>query len=116
MKTSLNIQHVLKGTIRLAIFLFLPIFSFAQPNNLCGNATLLTSSTTCVNTAGTITGATYTTIAGACGAGTPAGNRNDVWYRFVANSTNPTLTISGALAASARFQIYSGKALSGNLS
>jgi hypothetical protein len=100
MKTILNTKITLKGTIRLAIFLLLPIFSFAQPNNLCGNGILLTSSTTCVNTAGTLTSSTYTAIAGACGAGTPAGNRNDVWYRFVANSTNPTVSISSAPASS----------------
>jgi len=107
MKTSLNIQYALKGTIRLVILLLFPIFSFAQPNELCGSAILLTSSTTCVNTAGTLVGSAYTAIAGACGAGTPAGNRNDVWYRFVANSTNPTVSITSA-PSNTRFQIYSG--------
>ncbi len=107
MKTILNTKIALKGSISLATFLLLSFFSYAQPNNLCGNAILLTSSTTCVNTAGTLTGSTYTAIAGACGAGTPAGNRNDVWYRFVANSTNPTISLSSA-PASSLFQVYSG--------
>ncbi|MGZ5219418.1 MAG: T9SS type A sorting domain-containing protein, partial [Chitinophagaceae bacterium] len=40
-------------------------------------------------------------IAGACGTS------NDVWYRFVANSTNPTISISSA-PANSRFQIFSG--------
>ncbi|MGZ5222254.1 MAG: hypothetical protein ACXWC7_19360, partial [Chitinophagaceae bacterium] len=85
-KPLLNIQIILKGTIRLVIFLLLPTYSFAQPNELCGSAILLTSSTTCVNTAGTLTASAYTAIAGACGTS------NDVWYRFVANSTNPTIS------------------------
>ncbi|MCB9055427.1 MAG: PQQ-dependent sugar dehydrogenase [Chitinophagales bacterium] len=75
------------------IILFLSNHLNAQPgNNLCGNATTLTSSTSCVNTAGTLVSATYTTFTGACG--NSSGNRNDVWYKFVANSSNPTISIS----------------------
>src|SRR5687768_2543803 len=97
----LLIQISLKGTLRLVIFLLLPIYSFAQPNELCGNAILLTSSTTCANTAGTLSSSAYTAIAGACGTW------NDVWYTFVANSTNPTVSITSA-PANSRFQIFSG--------
>jgi hypothetical protein len=73
-------------------------------NDVCGNATLLTSGATCVNTLGTLTGSTYTAIP-TLGCGT--GSRNDVWYRFVALSTNPTITLSST-PANPRLQLFSG--------
>lgn len=73
-------------------------------NDLCAGAILLTSGATCVNTTGTLTGATYTVIPTlGCGIG----NRNDVWYRFVALSTNPTITLSST-PANPRLQLFSG--------
>lgn len=74
-------------------------------NDLCAGAILLTSATSCVNTGGTLTGSTYTTVTGACG--TSGGNRNDVWYSFVAQSTSPTITLSSA-PANSRIQLFSG--------
>lgn len=102
---SLTTKNILRGTIRLVVFLLLPAFSFAQPNELCSGAILLTSSTNCANTGGTLTSSAYTTIPTPCGSS--SGNRNDVWYRFFANSTNPTVSISNA-PSNTRFQIYSG--------
>ena len=62
-------------------------------NNLCGSPTVLTSSTSCVSTTGSMYGSTITgtTISAPnCGLGATY----DVWYRFVANTTNPTITLS----------------------
>ncbi|MFT3678604.1 MAG: T9SS type A sorting domain-containing protein [Chitinophagaceae bacterium] len=102
-------------TLRLCrklLWLFLMFLSpqalLAQPaNNLICNAAPLSSSPTCSYTGGTLTGATYTTVAGACGGGTPAGTRNDVWYSFVAKSTNPTITLNSS-PSQRSIQLFSG--------
>jgi hypothetical protein len=65
----------------------------APPNNLCANATNLSSSTSCVNTRGTMYFSTLT------GLSIPSPNcastaTYDVWYRFVAVTTNPTINLS----------------------
>ena len=71
-------------------------------NDNCSGAITLTSGTSCVNTAGTLVGATYTTIPTiGCGVA----SRNDVWYSFVAQSTNPTITLSSA-PANPRIQLF----------
>ncbi len=95
-----------KNAFRLFAFLLFPICSIAQSNDGT-TPTLLVSSTTCINTSGTLTGSTYVTFTGACGGGTPAGNRNDVWYRFVAKTPNPTITLSSA-PAQRSIQLFSG--------
>ena len=73
-------------------------------NDLCSGAVTLTSAASCVNTGGTLAGATYNTIS-PIGCGTA--DRNDVWYSFVAQSTNPTITLSSA-PANVRLQLFSG--------
>ena len=73
-------------------------------NDDCASPVILTSATSCTNTAGTLVGATYTNIA-SIGCGTT--NRNDVWYRFIAQSATPTITLSTALA-NPRLQLFSG--------
>jgi trimeric autotransporter adhesin len=63
-------------------------------NDLCGSAVVLTSSTSCVNTAGNIyAGVTVPTVVADpdCAGGAVTA---DVWYSFVAQTTNPTITIS----------------------
>jgi trimeric autotransporter adhesin len=81
------------------------VFAFAQPvNNLCSGAIGLTSNTTCITSNGTLAAATYTGVTGPCGAS--SGNRNDVWYRFVAPTASLNITVAGALTAP-RFQVYS---------
>jgi hypothetical protein len=73
-------------------------------NDDCSAAVALTSGTSCVTTAGTLTYATYTSITGiGCGVA----NRNDVWYSFVAQSINPTVTLFSALT-NPRIQLFSG--------
>ena len=87
--------------------MLLPFSSFAQPNNLCGNAIALTSAHACLNTAGTLVGATYTAAVGLPGCGTATA---DVWYTFVASSANPTITLvqTSGVAGLRRSQLFSG--------
>jgi hypothetical protein len=76
----------------------------AQPaNDLCSGAISLTSSTSCVTTAGTINAATYTPPLTGCGAT----NKSDVWYTFVAQSTTQTVTVSSG-PSQVRVQLFSG--------
>jgi predicted RNA-binding protein with TRAM domain len=73
-------------------------------NDLCSGAISLTPGSSCVNTAGTLVGATYTTISSiGCGVA----SRNDVWYSFTATSTSSTITLTTA-AANPRLQLFSG--------
>src|SRR5262245_37343539 len=93
--------------VRTGILLFFPVFAFAQPaNDLCGNATTLTPAHACLNTAGTLTAATYTAGVGLPGCGTAVA---DVWYKFVASSTTPTITVAqtSGVAALRRSQLFS---------
>lgn len=62
----------------------------APANDVCSNATIISSSTTCNWTFGSTTGATQS-IAGTC-AGTPD---DDVWFRFVAQATTHVVTVDG---------------------
>jgi trimeric autotransporter adhesin len=81
-------------------------------SNVCTSPTSIAISANCSSpTAGTLVGATYTTISGACGGGTPAGNRNDVWYIFTAPATNPLITVAGTVA-NPRFQVYTNNCAS----
>lgn len=98
-------------------FLFLIVFcllfsfnAFAQPaNNNCANAVLLTSNTSCFNTAGTVQNATGAGPVAAPCAGNPD---DDVWYRFVTTSTDHTITLSNIGAnlntSGPRLQLFSG--------
>ena len=76
----------------------------APANDACSGAISLTSGLVCVNTAGTLVGASYTTIPTiGCGVA----SRNDVWYSFVAISASTTITLSSA-PANPRIQVFSG--------
>jgi len=72
-------------------------------NDLCGAATVLTSGASCVNTAGTLVGATYTSVTDCSGYA-----EVDVWYQFVAQSPNPTITLSSSSSNRVRTQLFSG--------
>ncbi|HTE13262.1 MAG TPA: hypothetical protein VK645_19920, partial [Chitinophagaceae bacterium] len=77
-------------------------------NDLCSNAVLLTSATTCNTTAGTLNNAAISIPAVATTCGTAGG---DVWFSFVAQSVYPTITLSSlgaSLTANARIQLFSG--------
>lgn len=85
--------------------LFSLLFAVAFTNvfsqsNACGSAPTIYSSTSCTSTSGTLAGATYSAIAGACGS-----SNNDVWYKFIAQAASTTISITGAVA-NPRFQIY----------
>ena len=89
--------------------ILIPVFSYAQPsNNECSAAITLTSSNSCVNTAGTIVNATWnpSTFPGTTiGCGTS--DKVDVWYTFVAQSSSHTITLSSA-PGNMRLQLFSG--------
>lgn len=105
--------RTLSSTVLLIFFSFsFPSFSFAQPvNDIFTSATTLTSNTAIVNTAGTLQGATVSAPAVPTTCGVAGG---DVWYQFVAQSTNPTIALNtlGAsfapVAGNPRIQIFSG--------
>ena len=61
-------------------------------NDNCAGAITLTSSTSCNNTSGYVVGSTLSGGVPATACGTPT---YDVWYRFTAQTTNPTIAISG---------------------
>jgi hypothetical protein len=109
MKHLLRIQFFAACIILFASVFLVPAISYAQPpNDLCANAiTIQSNGVTCVTpTVGTVVAATYSgpTV---CAGVTPV---YDVWYRFVAQSATPTVTISGAGAnfITPRVQILSG--------
>lgn len=92
------------------ISLSIHLYALAQPaNNNCANAVLLTSNTSCINTAGTVQNATNSGIPVAPCAGIAD---DDVWYRFVTTSTDHTITLSGIGAnlntSGPRIQLFSG--------
>lgn len=75
-------------------------------NDLCSGAITLTPSTgsTCTTTAGTTAGANDNNETGECTTGT----ENAVWYKFVATSTNHTITVDGAAGFDAVVQAQTG--------
>ena len=73
-------------------------------NNDCAGAVLLTESTSCTPTSGTVANATASTPATTCD-GTA---NDDVWYRFVATSANTKITVDGSAGFDAVFQVFSG--------
>lgn len=100
--------------VRIAVLttslLFLTHIASAQPaNDNCGAAVLLTSSTVCVNTNGTVQNATNSGVPVAPCTGVAD---DDVWYMFVTTSTDHTITLSNLgsnlSASGARLQLFSG--------
>jgi hypothetical protein len=65
----------------------------AGGNDLCASAIQLISSTTCNTTSGTLNGATASSpVVAVSGCGNTGAS--DVWYSFVAQSANPTVTFN----------------------
>jgi len=101
-----------KAVLRILALLLFPYIALAQPgNNSCSNATQLISyqgSSCTFPTAGTLTGATNT--ASEINLGTCASSSVDVWYRFVAKSTNPTVRVTqtSGTAGQLRYQVLTG--------
>jgi trimeric autotransporter adhesin len=105
-----NRKWVAKILLLTIIFFSCTHFAFAQPvNNNCANAVLLTSNTSCINTAGTVQNATNSGIAVAPCTGVAD---DDVWYRFVTTSTDHTITLSNIGAnlntSGPRLQLFQG--------
>jgi hypothetical protein len=75
------------------------------PNDVCTTATVLSSNSTCVNTAGS-------TIGAAAGAAGCAGTADDdVWYSFTARTGTHTVTVTptgGTPMADAVIELFSG--------
>lgn len=70
-------------------------FGTVPPNDNCTAAVTLTSGTSCVATAGTVTGATQSQAASTC-SGSASTTAFDVWYTFVATNTSHTIqAVSG---------------------
>jgi hypothetical protein len=74
-------------------------------NDLCSSALLLVPGSSCTAVAGTLTGSSYTAMTGVPGCGTV--NRPDVWYKFVAQSTNPYISTPSALT-NGRLTLFTG--------
>lgn len=108
MKPSVRYRTHLRTALLFILGYLCPLISFAQPNNLCANATPLTPGPACSPTATTLVGATYTAITGACGSSRP-----DVWYSFTATTNNPTITTSGL--SNARIQVYTAASCGGTV-
>ena len=105
MKPFVPAKFFLHIAIRVAIFLLAPVYSLAQSDN-CATATALTSAPGCFNTAGALTvPAIYTVIPA---PGCSLGAFDDVWYTFIANSSNPTITLSANTVVNVQLQIFSG--------
>ncbi|HEX8314037.1 MAG TPA: hypothetical protein VF609_03545, partial [Flavisolibacter sp.] len=98
-------HHLFIYTPVVLLVFCLPASMQAQ-SNTCTGATLITSNTTCVNTSGTVIASTYGgDLPTTCGV-----PRYDVWYRFVAQTASPTITMSsiGANFTNPEIQLLSG--------
>ena len=96
--------------LTLVLLSFLSFQGKIQSQANCGAAFMLTAGPTCSPTAGTLLNADATNLAATCsGAATTSA---DVWYKFVAESTFPTVTLSNIGSnfntAGPRIQILSG--------
>ena len=81
-------------------------FTTAPTNDLCANAPVLAPATTCAGTAGTVGGATTSATDG----------KLDVWYSFVATSTEHHVVVTPAAGSSISnvTQIYVGSSCPGS--
>ena len=80
-----------------------------NPNDECSSAILLTSNSTCVTTSGILIGATAS--AGVPAGCASAGTHYDVWFKFVAVTTNETITFtknSPSNISNPELQLFSG--------
>ena len=87
---------------RIILFLFSMLFfigiAMAQPaNNNCVNAILITADSACVTGTSQLVGQTLgsaTSDGGAIASSCTAVNSQDLWYKFVAKTSQPTITVS----------------------
>ncbi len=100
------IRTTARWTVLFSLVFLIPYFGSSQVNNLCANATTIVSSPTCAgvgnNVPGTLTVATtYTAVTAACGS-----SNRDVWFSFVAKTTNPTISITTSTIPDIAIQLY----------
>jgi glucose/arabinose dehydrogenase len=107
----------MKKPLLSSLLIFISVYLFAQPgNNNCANAAWITTDSTCVTGASRLTNQTLTgasneayTITSSCGMSQTA---RDVWYRFIAKTKNPVITVSnpgsGWVISNIRMQLLSG--------
>ncbi|HEX2684484.1 MAG TPA: PQQ-dependent sugar dehydrogenase, partial [Ferruginibacter sp.] len=93
------------------------LFSQAPANDNCANARLIISDSVCVSTKSSLTGQTLTnatnqayTLTSSCSY---LAGANDVWYKFVAKSKNPSVIISNVGTgwsgiANVKVQLFAG--------
>ncbi|MBX9783459.1 MAG: T9SS type A sorting domain-containing protein [Chitinophagaceae bacterium] len=107
MKTNSIIRLVLVTVLVTSLSIFQHVHAQAPANDNCSGAVSLTSGASCINTAGTFNNAT---ISPGIPASCASGNLYDVWYSFVANGVNQTITISGFGTSFTRRQlvVYEG--------
>ncbi len=72
------------------------IINLVPANDDCANAILLTEGVTCTSTAGDVTGATQSFAPDSCNIYRSAA-ADDVWYKFVATTTNPIISVLGSI-------------------
>ena len=108
-----KIQFCMRNSTKvltLSLFSFLFFHGKINAQATCATAVMLNTGPTCSPTSGTLLGANATTLAATCSAN--PNTTADVWYRFVAQSTFPTITLSNVgsnfSAAGPRIQILSG--------
>ncbi|HMK03826.1 MAG TPA: PQQ-dependent sugar dehydrogenase [Ferruginibacter sp.] len=105
-------------TLLLISVIFFQAALLAQPvNDNCANAKLINTDSTCVTGTSRLLGETLTaatnqvyTLTSTCGQLATA---RDIWYRFVAKTRNPTITVSNPGSgwggiANVRIQIFAG--------
>jgi uncharacterized protein (TIGR02145 family) len=76
-------------------------------NNDCTGALMIEQSTTCTPITGTTAYATQSLVAISCSGITGTAD-DDVWYKFIAYSTNPTITVTGDANFDAVVELLSG--------
>src|SRR5882762_1348077 len=86
----------------------------AQVNNACASASLIVTDSTCTSGTSSLTGQTLfgaTADGGAIASTCTAVNAPDVWYKFVAKTASPTITVSAlgsSWSGSLKIQLLSG--------
>src|SRR6186713_749894 len=103
------LQLIPKTTLLVCFSLFFSLNIFAQPSNdNCVGATTLTSNTSCNNIQYRLKNATASAgIPVGCAAG---GTHYDIWFKFTAQATSQTVTISGLQSSitNPEIQLFSG--------
>lgn len=81
-----------------------PVAPNPPANDHCADAILITPSSSCVNTSGTLLAATTSTsnTSDDC-----AGNNSDVYYKFVANNTTATISVDASDGIDGVIGVYS---------